>query len=99
MQKPQPKRRKRYKLTDDLPVGEVTEAIIEVLGDRPVVAKAAKALADAEHLSLDAWLWRAVANDLHDHGVPLPRKIRKYIAEHPDMPEALRKQLLTRDLS
>ena len=99
MQKARAKRPKTYKRTDDLPVEGLTEAMIEVLGDRPAVARAAKALADAEGLSLDAWLWRAVANDLRDRGVPLPPKVRQHIAEHSDMPEPLRRHLLTRGLN
>jgi hypothetical protein len=99
MRRPKRRRRKKYKLTDDLPVEEMIEAMIEVLGERPTVARTAKARADAEGLSLDAWLWKTVANGLHRDGVPLPPKLRKHIAEHPDMPDALRKKLLTRDFN
>lgn len=99
MRKSRRKRRKKYQLTDDLPVDEAIDAMMEIFGERPAVAKAAKALADAEGVSLEVFYWRAVANHLHERGAPLPPKIRKHIAEHPDMPEALRKQLLTRDLN
>jgi hypothetical protein len=99
MRNPRLRRLKKYKITDDLPVDEAINAMIDVLGERPSLAKDAKARADAEGLSLDAWLWKAAANELHDRGVPLPPKFRKHIAEHPDMPDALRRQLLTRDLN
>jgi hypothetical protein len=99
MQTPKRPRRKTYQKTDDFPIDELTEAMIEILGEEPVKARAAKARADAEGLSLDAWWWKTVANGLYTDGVPLPPKIRKHIAEHPDMPEALRRKLLTRDLN
>jgi hypothetical protein len=92
-------RPKRYQLTDDIPADEITEAMMEVLGEQPVRAKALKAQADAQGLSLDAYLWKRMANGFHKDGVPLPPDVRKRIAEHPDMPEALRKKLLTRDLN
>jgi hypothetical protein len=94
-----PKRPKRYEITDDLPPDELTDAMIEVLGERPVIAANAKARAAAEGLSLDAWLWKTIANGLHKDGVPLSPKLRRHLAEHPDMPDALRKKLLTRDLN
>lgn len=94
-----PSHPKTYLITDDLPVDEITEAMIEVLGKNPDWVRNAKALANAERISLDAALWKAIADGLHDKGVPLPPQVRKHIAVHPDMPEALRKKLLIRDLN
>ena len=98
MRRPKRRKPKKYLLTDDLPVDEITEAMIEVLGARPDWVRRAKELANAEGLSFDAGLWKAIADGLHDKGLPLPPQLRTHIAEHPDMPEALRRKLLTRDL-
>jgi hypothetical protein len=84
---------------DDLPVEELFEAMMEVFGERAAEARLAKAYADADGISLEVFCLRAVANHLNERGVPLPPKLRKHIAEHPDIPEALRRRLLTRDLS
>jgi hypothetical protein len=89
-----PKKKRR----DDIPVEEFTEAWFEILS-RPGVAKAVKALANEDGVSLDVMMCKTIANSYHQRGKPLPPKLREYITKHPDIPDAIRKNLLALGLN
>jgi hypothetical protein len=75
-----PKRPKKYKLTDDIPIEEFVDAWFEILA-RPGVAKTVKALADANGISLDVMMCEAVADKYHEREKPLPPQLREIYSE------------------
>src|ERR1700744_6090144 len=95
---PRKRQKKHSPLTGDPPIEEFTEAWLETLA-RPGIAKDIKALADQEGISVDVLMCETISDGYHKRRKPLPPKLREYITKHPDMPEAKRRQLLTRDLN
>src|SRR3954467_10972192 len=90
-------RPKKMQYTDDVSVEDFAEAWMEMLG-RPEFGRAVKQIAEEDSVSLDVMMCRVVAEEYHRRGFPLPPKLRDYIAEHPDMPDGIRKALLKPDL-
>ena len=89
---------KQQGFSGEASIEELTEAWFEIL-ERPGVAEAAKKLADKKGTSVGALMIELIANNYHEHGKPLPDRLRQHIANHSDMSAAKRKKLLTFGLS